>query len=155
MFIDRAEHDLSSLSHSMKQAPEEISEPMDATDTPAAYQPPATSPAAFQPPPVMPKPQPQQPAFQQQVVQSERMEMQQQVVSQQPPFSPQQPQFIPQAFQSPQKAPMAGAVQVMPMGPAFTKSPPSPMPKPAGGDSRPPTFLSQLQGAEINEGERY
>ena len=180
MFIDRAEHDLSSLSSSIKQ------EPMDTTDT--TPQPPPTAPKPKSPP------KQEQPVKQEAMPQSEQLQafqlaipqqaaplsqlqpepLQQQFVSQQQQqfFQVQQQgpieeaQIQPQFKQQPAKAPMPGAVAVFPPGvmpgqQPQQKSPPKTMPKPAtpvqqapAGPGQPPRLLSELQGAEINEGDR-
>jgi len=67
-----------------------------------------------------------------------------------PPIQQQlmQQQFAPQAQQIPTRAPLPGAVQVLPMMPhSQVDSAPKLAP-------RPPAFLQQIQGADINEGDR-
>ena len=124
MFIDRAEHDLSSLSHSLKQSPEGVTEPMDVAD------------ASAQGPPVPPKPQVQQ-TFQQKMEVEQTTEEKTYVLHQ---------QFQPQITEL--NVPLPGAVQVLPV--QHAKTPPKAKPKPGA----PPAFLSELRGAEISEGER-
>lgn len=177
MFIDRAEHDLSSLAHSIKQSPESSAQPMDTTDaTPQG--PPAVppKPQQAQTPQQTPQQLPQQSMQQrapeqavQQVSQPGQQQMPQQPIMQQAEFmQTYQEQTIEQRvvdkpmgtsmqsqYHQPEhvekKLPMPGAVQVLPA--QLVKSLPRTKPEPTN-DNAPPTFLSELKGAEISEGER-
>lgn len=143
MFIERADQELSSLSHSLKQ----IEEPMDTsgsiTEQPAVV--------AAHAPPVLPKPSspPKQPSVEALISQ--------QAVSPQRKM-PREQQVMPVGNLA--KSPLPGAVQVLPMAGETASYPhrvsPPAMPKPStsGPPTRPPTFLTHLKGAEINEGER-
>ena len=136
---------MSSLSYSLKQT----EEPMDTSD---AVKDQPTVVAAQAPPPVLPKPS-----------SPPRMSSVETLVSQQTAThqrqAPREPQMS--GLQTMVKGPLPGAVQVLPMAPggqaalSAPKISPPKMPKPSGTSSRPPTFLTHLKGAEINEGDRF